>query len=257
MANTRLESSGETPYRTTARSLDQDETSCHGISGDYWVMSRDLIVENVRLFCGQDVPIMKYNEDTVNELQLNVRKLNDHTSTQRPKDAPDCTARFQNAVIDGCDGNDMLNNPHNYKFGATLRTADGWEYKMTPLSKQVNEVTCDISYKFWWDGFEVRGKNFPSALMGANGEGLRKELSGCGAMEGWKFEQTPDDCCYQWYASGKLPIGIKGCVGRAIQSAGGASNGGCKRDICSIEDWPGYGDGDRHTFKQPTSPGWH
>ena len=246
-------SNREIPAHSTARSLNQDETRCHGISGDYWVMSRDVIVDNVRLFCAQDASIMKYNEGTVNELELNVSNLSNSTGTQRPRDAPDCIGRLQNAVIDGCDGNDMLNNPHNYKFGATLQTADEWVYKMTPLSKQVNEVTCDISYKFWWDAFEIRGKNVPSALMGADGEGLRKELSGCGAMEEWKFEQTPDDCCYQWYASGRLPIGIKSCVGRAIQSAGGASNGGCKRDADSIESWPGYGDGSRHTFKQPMS----
>lgn len=243
-------SSQENPAHRTARSLDQDETSCHGVSGDYWVMSRNIIVENVRLFCAQDAPIMKYNEDTVNELELLVSNLNNGTGTQRPTDAPDCIGRFQRAVIDGCDGNNMFNNPHNYKFGATLRTTDGWVYKMTPLSKQVNEVDCDISYKFWYDSFEVRGKNVPSALMGADGEGLLKELTGCGLMKSWKFEQTPHDCCYQWYASGDLPIGIEGCVGRAIKSAGGASNGGCKRDTSSVENWPGYGDDSRHIFRQ-------
>lgn len=99
---------------------------------------------------------------------------------------------------------------------------------------------------------EVRGKNLPSALMGASGEGLREELSGCGGLTGWKFEQTPDDCCYQWYASGALPFGKKSCVGRAIQSAGGSSNGGCKRDTSSIDDWPSYGDSGRHVFKHLT-----
>lgn len=243
-----------TSSRNSRRSVVQDENICHGISGDYWVKSRDTIIENVRLFCGQDAPMMRYNGDTVNELELEVKNWNAGTDKQSPKDAPDCIDRFQNAVVDGCDGNDMLNNPYNYKFGATLRTTDGWQYKMTPWSKQVNEVTCNVSDKFFFDGFEVRGKNLPSALMGADGEGLRKELSGCGAMTGWDFEQTPDNCCFQWYASGSLPIGTKSCVGRAIQSAGGSSNGGCKRDTSSIDDWPGYGDSGRHVFKHTTAP---
>jgi hypothetical protein len=238
--------------RNSGRSVVQDETVCHGITGDYWVMSRDTIIENVRLFCGQDALVMRYNEDTVNELVLEVKNWNAGTDMQSPKDAPDCIDRFQDAVIDGCDGNDMLNNPYNYKFGATLRTTDGWQFKMTPWSKQINEVTCDISYKVGYNWIEVRGKNLPSALMGANGEGLRKELSGCGGLTGWKFEQTPGDRYYQWYAVGALPFGKKSCVGRAIQSAGGSSNGGCKRDTNSIDDWPGYGDSGRHVFKHPT-----
>ena len=84
-------------------------------------MSRDTIIENVRLFCEQDSPVVRYNEDTVNELELEVRNWNAGIDNLSPKDAPDCTARFKNAVIDGCDGNDMVNNPHNYELGATLR----------------------------------------------------------------------------------------------------------------------------------------
>lgn len=231
-----------------------DKNACHGISGDYWVMSRDVAVENVQDFCGQTERTKTYNVGSVNELELSVKKLND--DTQGPNNSADCIDRFQNVVIDGCDGDDPINNPHNYKFGSTLTTVDSWEYKMTPLSKQVNEVNCDVTYKFFFDGFEVRGKNWADAKLGANGEGLREQLSGCGALTEWKFERTPDDCCFQWYASGQLPIGTKDCVGRAVQSAGGSNEGNChgagKRDVPghnNIDDWPGYGDDSRHVFK--------
>ena len=238
--------------------LPHDENACHGVSGDYWVMSRDLAVENVREFCKQERQMMSYNIDTVDELELYVENLNTEIDERSPKDAPDCLSRFQNAVIDGCDGNDPLNNPHNYKFGSTLQTADGWKYRMTPLSKQVNEVRCDVSYKMAGHNVvEVRGKNLPDALLGANGEGLLNEMSGCGQVKEWNFEQTPHDCCYSWYASCTLPGGTKSCVGRAIKSAGGSSNGGCrgpgKRDASSIERWPGYGDSGRHIFAHPAS----
>ena len=238
--------------------LTHDETTCNGVGGVRWVMSRDIAAENAQEFCKQEKQMMTYNIGTVDELELYVENMNTERDERSPKDAPDCLGRFQRAVIDGCDGNDPLNNPHNYKFGSTLLTADGWKYRMTPLSEQVNEVGCDVSYKArGYNVFEVRGKNLPDALLGANGEGLLKELSGCGQVKEWNFEQTPDDCCYSWYALGKLPGGTKSCVGRAIKSAGGSSDGGCrgpgKRDPGSIESWPGYGDSDRHVFAHPAT----
>ncbi|KAK8098814.1 uncharacterized protein PG998_012055 [Apiospora kogelbergensis] len=239
----------------------KDENKCHGVSGDTWVMSRDVAVDNAKAFCAQREKKVRYNKGSVNELELSVWKSGD--DAKGPGDAPDCQGRFQHVVIDGCDGNDAVNNPHNYKFGATLTAADGWSYKLEPLSKQINEVSCDVAYKFLWDALEIRGKNLPDAKLGANGEGLKSQLSGCGALNEWKFERTPKDVKFQWYASGRLPIGTKACVGRALQSAGGSGKGNChgagrrrwgqkqqmgKRYI-GIEDWPGYGDDSKHVFK--------
>lgn len=238
----------------------QDQNACHGINGDVWVMSRDVAVDNAKAFCQQTEKKVTYNSGSVNELELSVRNLND--DSKGPADAPDCLGRFQNAVIDGCDGDDPINNPHNYKFGSTLTTADGWEYKMTPLSKQVNEVSCDVSYKFLFDLIEIRGKNLPDAKLGANGEGLKVQLSGCGALTQWKFERTPDDVKFQWYAQCHLPIGTKNCVGNALVSAGGSGNGNChgagrrdsvnRRNPIGIEDWPGYSDEYNHVFRNDT-----
>ncbi|KAI0521843.1 SGNH hydrolase-type esterase domain-containing protein [Xylaria bambusicola] len=230
-------------------------TTCHGISGDVWVMSRDAAVASAQEFCQQTQQTVTYNKDSVNEVEFSVANQKD--SSQGPMDAPDCFDRFQKTVIDGCDGNDPINNPHNYKFGGTFTSGD-WTYTMTPLSKQVNEVSCDVSYKFFFDGFEIRGKNLPDATFGANGEGLKSQLSDCGSLTNYHFEWTPSDPNFQWYAAGRLPIGTKSCVGTALQEAGGSSNGNCKgagkrralfraRSI-GIEDWPGYGDEERHVF---------
>lgn len=139
-------------------------------------MSRDVAVENVRAFCSQSEKEVKYNEGTVNELRLEIRSLND--DSKGPADSPDCVGRFQRSVIDGCDGDDPYNNPHNFKFGGTLRTGDGWEYTMTPLSEQVNEVSCDVSFKVLFNYFEIRGKNLPGSALGNNGDGLKDNLSG-------------------------------------------------------------------------------
>jgi len=96
-----------------------------------------------------------------------------------------------------------------------------------PTATKPTEDSCDVSYKFAIDTFEVRGKNFADARLGANGEGLKKEIKGCGALTDWHFNWTPKDVRYQWYASGTLPVGTKSCMGRAVRSAGGTSAGNC------------------------------
>ncbi len=87
--------------------------------------------------------------------------------------------------------------------------------------------SCDVSYKFMFDSFEVRGKNFDSAKFGQDGSGLYDQISGCGKITKWHFEQTPNDPQFAWFASGELPIGVKGCVGRAVVSGGGLNDGNC------------------------------
>jgi hypothetical protein len=258
-----LGGSGTTPPPSTSPSPSSspspapipEKNACHGVGGDFWVMSRDQAVTNAQDFCKQNNREVTYNQGSVNELKMSIRKLQD--DKKGPTDAPECVGRFTNIVIDGCDGNDPLNNPHNYKFGSTYTSSDGWEYTMQPLSKQVNEVSCDVSYKFALDYFEIRGKNLPDAKFGANGDGLKTQLSGCGAITKWNFERTPNDVKFQWYATGQLPIGTKACVGRALESAGGSGNGNChgsgkrsvsKRRAIGIEDWPGYGDDSKHIF---------
>ncbi|KIM93132.1 hypothetical protein OIDMADRAFT_61917 [Oidiodendron maius Zn] len=89
--------------------------------------------------------------------------------------------------------------------------------------------TCDVSYRWLYDIVEVRGKSWTTAELGTNGENLKTQLAGCGDLTDWNFELTPNDCCMDWYASARLPIGVKACVGRAVVTAGGpnANVGNC------------------------------
>ncbi|KAF2808927.1 uncharacterized protein BDZ99DRAFT_444813 [Mytilinidion resinicola] len=203
----------------------QDKVQCHGINGDVWIMHRDTAAQNIKDFCAQASKSVEYNDGTVDQLRLSVDFPSDES--QGTDKAPDCAGRITRAILDGCDGNDPINNPHNYKFGGTFTSADGWVYKLEALSQQVNDLSCDVSYKFVYDGFEIRGKNWPDATFGANGEGLKKQLDGCGAVTDWGFEWTPNDVKFQWYAHGHLPIGTKACVGRAAKSAGASGDGNC------------------------------
>jgi hypothetical protein len=87
--------------------------------------------------------------------------------------------------------------------------------------------SCKESYKFFWDHFEIHGKNFDPSKFGKDGSGLKKQIGGCGALSGWHFE-TDTSGGWQWHAKGNLPIGSKDCVGRAVVSAGGEGPDGCK-----------------------------
>lgn len=98
----------------------------------------------------------------------------------------------------------------------------------TPAPPPPAADQCGDWYKFFFDSFEIYGKNFDVAKFGADGSGLKKQVGGCGAITDWKFENvTGDPHGYQWHATGRLPIGTKACVGRAVVSAGGASPDGC------------------------------
>ena len=115
-----------------------------------------------------------------------------------------------------------------------------------PSSPSSVADSCGDSYKFFFDHFEIHGKNFDASKSGTDGSGLKvrpfasialsvylmrfffqENIQGCGALTAWSFQQTPTDPNYQWFASGNLPIGTKACVGRAVVSAGGQSPDGC------------------------------
>lgn len=93
------------------------------------------------------------------------------------------------------------------------------------------DVSCNCAYDFLFDQFTVSGKNFPADkldLDGTAGGGLEKQLKGCGALTDYKFQTlTNDSSGMQWKATGRLPIGVKACVGRAVQTVGGDSPDKC------------------------------
>lgn len=93
------------------------------------------------------------------------------------------------------------------------------------------EVSCNRAYDFLFDQFTVSGKNFPADklnLNGVAGDGLKKQIKGCGALTDYKFQTlTNDPKGMQWKATGRLPIGVTACVGRAVQTVGGDSPDNC------------------------------
>ncbi|KAL8881429.1 MAG: hypothetical protein Q9198_001372 [Flavoplaca austrocitrina] len=202
-----------------------DPLECHGVGGDVWMLHSGQAVSAAEQFCAQDIKEKEYFQDSEDHVKLTLS----HNDPAKPiSDLTDCVEKFK-TIIDSCDGDNPSHNPHNYKFGGTYTDASsGWEFKLEPLALKPTDNTCDVSYKFVENHFEVRVKNFPDAKLGADGEGLKGEIEGCGLLTSWKFEWTPDDPRFQWFAKGKLPIGTKSCVGAATQSAGGKHAGSCK-----------------------------
>ncbi|KAI9747701.1 MAG: hypothetical protein M4579_007409, partial [Chaenotheca gracillima] len=57
--------------------------------------------------------------------------------------------------------------------------------------------SCDVSYKFLYDQFEIRGENFDPKKFGTDGSGLESQIKGCGALTDWHFELTTGSPPYQ------------------------------------------------------------
>ncbi|KAL8765074.1 MAG: hypothetical protein Q9209_007735 [Squamulea sp. 1 TL-2023] len=202
-----------------------DVLKCHGVAGDIWMIHRDQAVSAAEQFCTQDNSEKEYYQGSVDQVKLSLS--NSNADSSKPiSELTDCVDTFK-IIIDGCDGDNPVNNPHNYKFGGTY-SSSGWEYRLEPLALKPTKNSCDVTYAGTANQFEIRGKNFPDGKLGANGGGLKEEIKGCGALTFWEFNWTPDDVEYQWYASGYLPIGTKSCVGSATKTAGGKSAGHCK-----------------------------
>ncbi|KAK8074066.1 hypothetical protein PG994_004965 [Apiospora phragmitis] len=98
--------------------------------------------------------------------------------------------------------------------GATLTAADGWAYQLESLSKQINEVSCEASYKLLWTVPTERGCGTSSP---AAAPVWTRPLESAGGS------------------------GQGNCQGAERRRRG-------KRYI-GIEDWPGYGAGSKHVFK--------
>ncbi|KAK6077214.1 hypothetical protein SCUP515_05063 [Seiridium cupressi] len=140
-----------------------DRNVCHGASGDYWA-THDTAIDNAKDSCQQNEEKVTYHRGSVNELELSVRKAG--RWQQEPERCPRLPRPLPKARHRRLRRRRPPQQPHNYKFGSTLTKRDGWEYAMAPRSKQVDEVSCDESYRFF-DSFEIRDKNLPDAKFGA------------------------------------------------------------------------------------------
>ena len=98
-----------------------------------------------------------------------------------------------------------------------------------PTSGPAAEVAkdyCNTAYRLLLDTFSIKGVDFDESKF-SNGDGLKKQIQGCGTLTDWNFNGTLNDPTFQWEATGHLPIWTQNCLERAITSAGGPASDQC------------------------------
>lgn len=109
--------------------------------------------------------------------------------------------------------------------------------------------TCNLNDWVFYKEFNIQGYGFAEDDWGQSK--LLGNLRGCGVVTDWEFTyydsaqcnsdkgqtEPPEWDCWEWYSTGKLPIGpqIKGCVYQALKDAGSR---GSKR---GSTDWDSVG----------------
>ncbi|KAK3651856.1 hypothetical protein LTR56_005362 [Elasticomyces elasticus] len=98
-------------------------------------------------------------------------------------------------------------------------------------------VECVKIKHFWYHQFAIRGQHFDSNFLDGfanpamSGKNLKREISGCGVLSGWKFTTLVDGQFgreWEWTATGGLPKTAKsGCVARALMTIGAPKGTGC------------------------------
>jgi len=122
----------------------------------------------------------------------------------------------------------------NWKGGGTI-SVDKATYHINPTALRqplpnTPGGSCDVQYKIIFDEFWIWGNGYASSDYGQREGGLLQQIKGCDGLSNWSFNYGLGSDGREWSAHGKLLIGKAGCVGRAIESAGGPKGVDCSGD---------------------------
>lgn len=212
---------------------------CNGINNQNYI-TQSTLAANIKDFCtasaGQNIAnsgstfTKDYNTGTPDHVTL---------TTTWPKGslnyqvfADECNY-YLSTIMNGCDIPNGDSNPMNWKHGGSMKDNNGVVYTIAPDGNRAPAPdkplgNCTSWYKGIYATFDVYGGGWADSDFGQSGGGVLAQLRGCGAVTGWSFEyyDSPGSDGTEWHAWGKLPIGTRRCVGRAVPSSGGFS-GGC------------------------------
>lgn len=124
-------------------------------------------------------------------------------------------ALFASIGVDQDEFFSLLDSPSTTTSATTISTSS----EASPKPTQVPEAKCGfalyLAFYFRFDIADMKG----NWVWDDEGESLKSELKGCGAMTGWEWFKRDDgtrECRFN------LPLIMKGgCVERALASAGG------------------------------------
>ena len=212
---------------------------CNGLSTDSY-LDQSTLASNIQDFCTKSVgqKIAKsgsaftqdYNKGTPDWVTLTTTWPTGVYDFQIFQD--ECNY-YLGVVTNGCNVPNGDSNPMNWKHGGSISDHNNVTYTVKPNANRPSAPSaplgnCKSWYKFLWATFDVYGAGFANSDYGQASGGLLDQIRGCGAVTGWNFEYntSPSSDGTEWHAWGKLPIGTRRCVGRAVKSAGGFT-GGC------------------------------
>ena len=214
---------------------------CNGIAQNHYI-TQTTLSNNIKTFCTASAAqpndiansgstfSQDYNANTPDAVTIKT------SWPTGPRDyqifADECNY-YLSTISNGCDVPSGGSNPMNWKGGGTMSDNNNITYTVTPSANRAPAPnaplgSCTSWYKFFYATFDVYGGGWADSDYGQSSGGLLAQLRGCGVVTGWQFEyyDTPASDGTEWHAWGKLPIGTRGCVGRAVTSSGGFS-GGC------------------------------
>ena len=209
---------------------------CNGINNKNYV-TQSTLAANIQDFCTASAAqpngiatagstfTKDYNANTPDHMTL--------TTTWPPGPLnfqifPDECKYYMNTIMNGCDVPSGGSNPSNWKHGGNMNDHNSVSYTITPNANRASPPdkplgNCLSWYKFFWATFDVYGGGWADSDFGQDPGGVLAQLRGCGAVTKWGFDyyDTPASDGTEWHAYGRLPIGTRGCVGRAVASSGG------------------------------------
>lgn len=212
---------------------------CNGINNQQYV-TRSTLAGNIQDFCnasaGHNIAnssstfTKDYNAGTPDHVTLTTTWPNGPLNYQVFAD--ECNY-YLGTIMDACDVPNGDSNPMNWKHGGSMKDNNGVAYTVAPNTNRAPAPdkplgSCTSWYKGFYATFDVYGGGWADSDYGQSPGGLLTQLKGCGAVTGWSFEyyNSPASDGTEWHAWGKLPIGTRRCLGRAVPSSGGFS-GGC------------------------------
>ena len=212
---------------------------CNGVNNQHYV-TQSTLAANIQDFCkasvGQKIAnsgssfTKDYNAGTPDHVTLTTSWPNGPLSYQVFAD--ECNY-YLGTIMDGCDIPNGNSNPMNWKHGGSMKDNNQVSYTIVPNANRAPAPdktlgSCTSWYKGIFATFDIYGGGWADSDFGQSSGGVLTQLRGCGAVTGWNFQyyDSPASDGTEWHAWGKLPIGTRRCVGRAVPSSGGFS-GGC------------------------------
>ena len=207
---------------------------CNALSNNHYATYSTLL-GNIQNFCAASVTQKIANAGTTFTKDYNGGTPDHLTLTTTWPPGPRNFEVFEDecnyylkTVMNSCDIPSPASNPLNWKHGGSIADHNNVLYTISPIPDRAPAPDKPVGNCWsWWKGifasFDVYGGGFASGDFGQSS--VLTQLRGCGALTNWGFEyyQTAAADGTEWHAWGRLPIGTRACVGRAVESAGGYS----------------------------------